>query len=122
MGDALAADGWGLMTPASWARWGYELYGGSVVSEASLQEMTDFHGDWYGLGTFDFSSVFGALAVGHEGESSVTTCCSVIRLAAIPEEGIVISVQADPGSSIGDWDYWRALDVLTKALRDAARS
>ena len=123
VGDALAADGWGVeTTPASWARWGYELYGGSVVSEASLQEMTDFHGDWYGLGTFDFSSVFGALAVGHEGESSVTTCCSVIRLAAIPEEGIVISVQADTGSSIGDRDYWRALDVLTKALRDAARS
>jgi D-alanyl-D-alanine carboxypeptidase len=118
---ALAADGWGVeTTPASWARWGYELYGGSVVAEASLREMTDFQGDWYGLGTFDFTDTFGTLAVGHYGESSVTTCCSVIKLAALPEEGVVISVQADTGDSISDRDYFRALDALARSLRDAA--
>jgi D-alanyl-D-alanine carboxypeptidase len=121
--DALAADGWGVeTTPASWARWGYELFGGFVISEASLHEMTDFQGEWYGLGTFDFSRLFGAVAVGHDGESSVTTCCSVIKLAALPAEGIVISVQADTGSSISDRDYFRALDALTRTLADAARS
>jgi len=121
--DALAADGWGVETTSvSWARWGYELFGGFVLSEASLREMTDFSGDWYGLGTMDFSGSFGAPAVGHYGESSVTTCCSVIKLAALPEEGMVISVQADTGSSISDRDYFRALDALTKALADAART
>ncbi|MDH4141078.1 MAG: beta-lactamase family protein [Chloroflexota bacterium] len=121
--DALAADGWGVeTTPASWARWGYELYGGSVISEASLREMTDFRGEWYGLGTIDFSGSFGVPAVGHYGESSATTCCSVIKLAALPEEGIVISVQADTGDSISDRDYFRALDALTRALRNAART
>jgi D-alanyl-D-alanine carboxypeptidase len=118
--DALAADGWGVeTTPASWARWAYELYGGFVVDEASLHEMTDFRGDWYGLGTFDFTGSFGTLAVGHYGESSVTTCCSVIKLAALPNEGVVISVQADTGDSISDQDYFRALDSLTRTLRDA---
>ncbi len=119
--DALAGDGWGVeATPASWARWAYNLYGGSVISESSLLEMTDFRGDWYGLGTMDFAGGFGVPAVGHYGESSVTTCCSVIKLAALLEEGIVISVQADTGTSISDRDYFRALDTLTEALRDAA--
>ena len=119
--DALAADGWGVeTTAASWARWGYELYGGFVISESSLHEMTDFQGEWYGLGTFDFSGSLGHLAVGHYGESSVTTCCSVIKLAALPDEGIVISVQADTGDSISDRDYFKALDALTRTLADAA--
>lgn len=93
-----------------------------MISETSLREMTDFHGEWYRLGTIDFSESFGAPAVGHYGESSVTTCCSVIKLAALPEEGIVISVQADTGDSISDRDYFRALDALTRTLRDAART
>jgi len=70
----------------------------------------------------DFSDSFGELAIGHDGESSVTTCCSVIKLVALPEEGVAISVQADTGTSLTDHDYYRALGVLTKALRDAARS
>ena len=73
-------------TPASLARWGYELYGGSVLSDASLREMTDFGGEWYGLGVMDLSSEYGALAVGHEGSSSAATCCSLIRLVALPEK------------------------------------
>jgi D-alanyl-D-alanine carboxypeptidase len=40
--DALSADGFGVLAmPGSLARWGYELYGGSVLSDASLQERDD---------------------------------------------------------------------------------
>jgi hypothetical protein len=31
---------------ATMARWGYELYGGFVLSDASLGEMLDFAGEW----------------------------------------------------------------------------
>jgi CubicO group peptidase (beta-lactamase class C family) len=52
------------------ARWGYELYGGHVLSEAMLKEMLDVSdGDGYGLGLMDFAdSRFNITAVGHEGE------------------------------------------------------
>jgi D-alanyl-D-alanine carboxypeptidase len=121
--DALASDGWGVQTtPGSLARWGYELYGGFVLSDASLHQMTDFHGDWYGLGVMDLSSEYGTLAVGHEGESSVTTCCSLIRLVALPEEGVVISVQANTAATGHPYDaYGREVVLLTQVLRDAAR-
>jgi D-alanyl-D-alanine carboxypeptidase len=121
--DALAADGWGVQaTPGSLARWGYELYGGFVLSDASLREMTDFQGDWYGLGVMDLSSDYGTLAVGHEGESSAATCCSVIRLVALPEEGVVISVQASTEETDHPYDtYNYELVRLTEALRDTAR-
>jgi D-alanyl-D-alanine carboxypeptidase len=121
--DALASDGWGVQTtPGSLARWGYELYGGFVLSDASLREMTDFQGDWYGLGVMDLSIEYGTLAVGHEGESSVTTCCSVIRLVALPEEGVVISVQANTAATDHPYDTYNSQVVhLTQVLRDAAR-
>ena len=120
--DALASDGWGVQTtPGSLARWGYELYGGFVLSDASLREMTDFQGDWYGLGVMDLSSEYGTLAVGHEGESSVTTCCSLIRLVALPEEGVVISVQANTAATDHPYDTYNSQVVrLTQVLRDAA--
>jgi D-alanyl-D-alanine carboxypeptidase len=120
--DALAGDGWGVeSTPASLARWGYELYGGGVLSDASLGEMIDFQGEGYGLGTMDFSSSFGALAVGHDGENSVTTCCSSIKLVALPEEGVVVSVQANTaGASTSD--PYIQVGLLTRVLRDAARA
>jgi CubicO group peptidase (beta-lactamase class C family) len=120
---ALAGDGWGVeSTSASLARWAYELYGGFVVSTTSLDEMIDFRGQWYGLGTFDFSSILGRRAVGHEGESSVTTCCSVIEVAALPDQGIVIAVQADTGDNLTDRDFFAALTAVSRALRDAART
>jgi CubicO group peptidase (beta-lactamase class C family) len=121
--DALASDGWGVRTtPGALARWGYELYGGFVLSAASLREMTDFQGDWYGLGVMDLSSGYGTLAVGHEGESSVTTCCSVIRLVALPEEGVVIAVQANTAATTHPYDTYNSDVVrLTQVLRDAAR-
>lgn len=121
--DALAADGWGVeATPAALARWGYELYGGFVLSDASLREMTDFQGDWYGLGVMDLSTEYGTLAVGHEGESSVTTCCSLIRLVALSEEGVVISVQANTATTDHLYDTYNSQVVrLTQVLKDTAR-
>ena len=120
---ALAADGWGVeSTPAALARWGNELYGGFVLSDASLREMTDFQGDWYGLGIMDLSGDYGTLAVGHEGESSVTTCCSLIRLVALSEEGVVVSVQANTEATDHVYDTYNSQVVrLTQILRDAAQ-
>jgi D-alanyl-D-alanine carboxypeptidase len=121
--DAMASDGWGVQTsPGSLARWGYELYGGFILSDASLREMTDFQGYWYGLGVMDLSSEYGTLAVGHEGESSVTTCCSVIRLVALPEEGVVISVQANTAATDHPYDSYNSQVVrLTRLMRDIAQ-
>jgi len=124
--DALAADGYGVeSTPSSLARWGYELYGGFVISDASLREMTDFYEDpccdlSYGLGAVDFSDSYGALAVGHDGESSAATCCSSIRLVALPEEGVVISVQANTAGTTTS-DPFSRVEALTQVLRDAAQ-
>ena len=122
--DALASDGWGVQTtPGSLARWGYELYGGFILSDASLREMTDFQGDWYGLGVMDLSGEYGTLAVGHEGESSVTTCCSLIRLVALPEDGVVISVQAKTAATDHPYDTYNSQVVrLTQTLRDTAHT
>ena len=55
--DSIEFDGVGESDSASLARWGFQLYGGSVLSDASLREMTDFRGDWYGLGAVDYSRV-----------------------------------------------------------------
>jgi D-alanyl-D-alanine carboxypeptidase len=99
--DALAADGWLVeCDPASLARWGYELYGGSVLSPASLRTMTDFGDHFYGLGAIDMSgatpgtSGFGEPAIGHTGiDYGVNTL-----LVAFPRTGEVASVQAQGGS------------------------
>jgi D-alanyl-D-alanine carboxypeptidase len=120
--DALASDGYGVQaTPGSLARWGYELYGGFVLSDASLREMTDFQGEWYGLGVMDLSSEYATLAVGHEGSSSAAQCCSLIRLVALPEEGVVVSVQATTAPTDAPYDiYNRDLVRLTQVLSDTA--
>ncbi len=51
------------------ARWGYLLYGGEIVSRASLALMTTFStGDVpYGMGTHDLSWPFGEHGIGHDG-------------------------------------------------------
>jgi D-alanyl-D-alanine carboxypeptidase len=53
------------------ARWGYQLYGGHVLSGTMLKEMLDVtDGDTYGLGLMDFRDFpFNIDAVGHEGEA-----------------------------------------------------
>lgn len=93
--DALAGDGWQVETdPATLARWGYELYGGHVVSEAMVREMADFKGEWYGLGTIDMSGDgdFGVPALGHGGgDDSIAS-----RLVVLPEAGVVVAIQANP--------------------------
>ena len=120
--DALAADGWGVeTTSASLARWGWDLYGGSVLSTASLREMTDFEGEWYGLGVMDFSSEFGTAAIGHQGLSSTKTCCSAILLLALPEEGMVISVQANTTGTPASVDTNAQVNQLAQSLRLAAQ-
>jgi hypothetical protein len=95
---------------------------GFVLSDASLREMTDFGGEWYGLGVMDLSSEYGTFAVGHEGSSSAATYCSLIRVVALPEEGVVISVQANTEATDNPYDtYNYELVRLTEVLRDAAR-
>lgn len=118
--DALAADGWGVATtPSSLARWGYELFGGFVLSDDSVREMTDFRGKWYGLGTMDFSDDYGTLAVGHDGTSSAATCCEATRLVVLPDEGMVISVQASTPPTSPAGAPWGKVVRATKALRNA---
>jgi hypothetical protein len=84
--------------------------------------MTDFGGAWYGLGVMDLSSAYATLAVGHEGSSSAAQCCSLIRLVALPEEGVVISVQTNTAPTDTPYDIYNGeLVRLTQVLRDAAR-
>jgi CubicO group peptidase (beta-lactamase class C family) len=112
--DALAADGWQIETDAmSLARWGYHLYGGSVLSDASLREMTDFRGDWYGLGTIDFAlsptpGSYDVTAIGHGGMEG--TLAAV--LVAFPASGVVVAVQAP----VGDLELMHS---IAGALADA---
>lgn len=83
--------------------------------------MLRLQGDWYGLGVMDFSGQYGTLAVGHQGLSSVTTCCSAIILVAFPGEGIVISVQANTVGTAPSVDTNSQVDRLAQALSDAVR-
>lgn len=115
---ALAADGWAIESdPATLARWGYELYGGFVLSGASLREMTDFRGDWYGLGTIDFSQEtpaaagYGVPAIGHGGMEPP----SAALLVAFPETPVVIAVQA-PFATL------EQVHEVVAALKDAAQA
>lgn len=110
---ALAADGWRIESdPAALARWGYELYGGFVLSDASLRQMTDFQGDYYGLGAIDFSQTPPAIVggIGHGGfEPS-----NAVMLAAFPQTGVVVAVQANIGTL-------EPVKTVVAALRDAAQ-
>ena len=116
--DALAADGWRIESdPATLARWGYELYGGFVLSDASLGQMADFRGDWYGLGAIDFSQGtpeivggYGIPAIGHGGmEPSIA-----VMLVAFPQTGVVVAVQANGGTI-------PQVATVVGALRDATQ-
>jgi CubicO group peptidase (beta-lactamase class C family) len=113
---ALAADGWRIESdPASLARWGYELYGGFVLSDASLRQMIDFRGEFYGLGAVDFShpdSVGGydIPAIGHGGMEPF----NAVMLVAFPQTDVVVAVQAHVGSL-------EPVAPVVAALRDAAQ-
>jgi D-alanyl-D-alanine carboxypeptidase len=109
---ALAADGWRIESdPASLARWGYELYGGFVVSDASLRQMTDFQGEYYALGTVSFSDDFGVPAIGHGGQEP----SNATMLVAFPQTDVVVAVQAHI-------DYLAQVVTVVGALKDAAEA
>jgi D-alanyl-D-alanine carboxypeptidase len=113
--NALAGDGWDVVTdPATLARWGYQLYGGSVISAAALREMTDFGGEWYGLGVIDFThpdaGTFDTPAVGHGGSEE----SHFVRLVAFPRTGLVVSVQAHA-------DDFAQVDHVLNRLREAVQ-
>jgi len=112
--DALAADGDMATDPATLARWGYELYGGSVISDASLREMTDFGGEWYGLGAIDFThpdaGTFDTPVVGHGGSEK----SHFVRLVAFLRTGLVVSVQANT-DDFSDVEY--VVNELQKAVQ-----
>jgi D-alanyl-D-alanine carboxypeptidase len=122
--NALAADGSLIESdPASLARWGYELYGGSVLSAASLRTMTDFEdyeGQFYGLGTFNMSienafvdEGFGVPAIGHDGIGAGIAA----TLVAFPRTGEVVSLQtlgSDPN------EHKTLIDDLLEVVRAAA--
>jgi D-alanyl-D-alanine carboxypeptidase len=83
----------------SLALFGYLLFGGSLVSEASLVAMTDFGSgeeyDRYGLGVFDQTRLadgFRAQSVGNAGweEGGYSSA-----LAVLPTEGVAIAVMTN---------------------------
>jgi D-alanyl-D-alanine carboxypeptidase len=111
--SAMAADGWQIETdPLTLARWGYELYGGFVVSDAALRAMTDFRGEFYGLGTVDFADAYDTPgALGHGGMEA----SHVVRLVAFPNTGIIVAVQANANS-------FEEMGPVVNELRKAAES
>jgi D-alanyl-D-alanine carboxypeptidase len=113
--NALAGDGWDVVSDsATLARWGYELYGGSAISDASLREMTDFRGEWYGLGAIDFAhpdaGTFDTPVVGHGGSEE----SHFVRLVAFLRTGLVISVQANA-------DDFSEVEQVVNRLREAVQ-
>jgi CubicO group peptidase (beta-lactamase class C family) len=106
------------------ARWGYELYGGFVLSDASLREMLDFEGQWYGLGVIDFThpdlpsgGPYDSPSVGHGGSDGET---KVARLVAFPEAGVVVWLWADVDLSPSTDALFTAIRPLVEDLRDAS--
>jgi D-alanyl-D-alanine carboxypeptidase len=108
---------------ATMARWAYELYGGFVLSDASLHEMLNFGGGWYGLGVIDFThpdlpagGPYDSPSVGHGGAGNI----EVVRLVAFPDAGVVVYLWAVPDVSGGTEARFAAIRPLVEDLRDAA--
>jgi D-alanyl-D-alanine carboxypeptidase len=115
--DSIEFDGVRESDSMSLARWGYELYGGFVLSDASLGQMADFRGEWYGLGAIDFSQGtpaivggYGIPAIGHGGLGSSIA----VMLVAFPQTDTVVVVQAHYGTL-------DEVNTVVAALRDAAQ-
>ncbi len=80
---------------ATLARWWGQLCGGQVVSDSSLDEMTNFDdGDGYGLGLFDRTDVHGSPAVGNGGIQVGFNAYA----ACLLESGSVVVVLSNGGS------------------------
>jgi CubicO group peptidase (beta-lactamase class C family) len=88
------------------ARWAYLLYGGSILDDAALAQMTAFEGE-YGLGVHR-QLRFGVTALGHEG--SVPGYTAV--MLAFPDEGLAIAVLMNTTGSESD------LTTVVGRLRD----
>jgi len=97
--EASEANGSGCMAGNSGtlALWGYQLFGGAIVSPHAAQAMTDFgaelpNGDRYGMGVFDLTNLangYGEPTVGNGGwdDGGYSSLLSVL-----PGHGIAIAV------------------------------
>jgi D-alanyl-D-alanine carboxypeptidase len=96
--EASEANGSGCMASDSGtlAVWGYELFGGAILSTTSLQTMTTFvAGDSrgpYGLGVFDQTNLAGGYGVPTVGNGGWDDGGYSSVLSIIPSEGIAIAV------------------------------
>jgi D-alanyl-D-alanine carboxypeptidase len=96
--EASEANGSGCMASDSGtlALWGYQLFGGKLLSEKSLLAMTDFGNGVYGLGVFNQTknhAWIGADQAMGNGGWDAGGYASV--LAVLPSRGIVISVMTN---------------------------
>lgn len=98
--------------PLTLARWGYLLYGGTVLGDEALAAMLAFD-DGYGLASHDHSFRFGELAVGHEG----TVPGYVAQLLAFPEAGVSVAVLAN-SNGVAEDDLTAIAGRLREALKD----
>ena len=106
---SLAAAPGGLAADApTVARWGYQLYGGRVISADLVNQMTDGDGP-YGLGTMLFTQQFGlGQAIGHRGDMPDHTSLLIV----IPAKRLSIALLlANGGRSID-----RRMTDLTNAV------
>jgi D-alanyl-D-alanine carboxypeptidase len=97
--EASEANGSGCMASNSGtlALWGYQLFGGAIVSPQAVRMMTDFgadlpNGDRYGMGVFDLTNLangYGEPTVGNGGwdDGGYSSLLSVL-----PGHGIAIAV------------------------------
>jgi len=96
--EASYANGSGCMASdsAALALWGFLLFGGQLVSEQSLQAMTDFGTGFYGLGVFnqtkDGAWRGAGQAIGNGGWHAGGYSSA---LAVLPSRGLVISVMTN---------------------------
>jgi D-alanyl-D-alanine carboxypeptidase len=90
--------------PLSLARWGYELFGGDILTDESLASMVAFTEDGYGMGAFDFSVDFGVPAAGHLGQEDAWSA----GLVALPDRQTVFVALMNSS------DVERTLRILTQ--------
>jgi D-alanyl-D-alanine carboxypeptidase len=81
------------------AVWGYQLFGGAIISPRSLQAMTDFGADLangdsgpYGMGVFDQTNLADGYGVHTVGNGGWDDGGYASVLSVIPSEGIAIAV------------------------------
>jgi CubicO group peptidase (beta-lactamase class C family) len=91
--DATGAMGLMSSDSASLARWGFPLYGGHILSAASLAEVSDYWNN-YGLGAMEITSDPSDPGIGHLGNDRHDSA----GLVAFPRTGIAIAVLTPTGN------------------------